>query len=47
MHYDLAFVYKLKGNTGLCKETLLAALKIEPANKVALDLQKELEQVKD
>ncbi len=47
VYFDLAFAYKLKGNIELAQEILLTSLEIDPDNKDALELQKELEKMKD
>ncbi len=43
VYFDLAFLYKIKGNIELAKTTLSKAQEIEPDNKDVKDLLKELE----
>ena len=42
-YYDLAYSYKLKGDIGLAKKTLLKAQEIKPDNKEVKELLKDLE----
>jgi len=43
VYVDLAYSYKLKGDIGLAKKTLLIAQEKEPDNKDVRDLLKELD----